>query len=360
MENDRNQFGGVLSESELRVLQKAAAGYKNKEIAKSENYSPDWIDKLLSRSAECGGLYYKIGVKNRAEAVRWYSDTLALDKGKAHIAQDIEFINKVRLRGDPKSAIEMCDKTLELIEQNLTTFDYQNVSRASYRRDFEEMRARVEYQKSVAFAESSLPSAIQPVMHGIASSIMSIAQAYKSLELMGLAHYVAGDGHYILGRYQQSIIDLSMGFESAKDCSFKLSFLRTSALNLACLGDAVGFVAKANQMTDLIEAGHCSDLTVVCAAYEGIARGRNQLDLPNAIDAVRSGEKVYSQICATDRAPLRSVQLTRTATEIYCKAEPRNHALIEQSAQDCIQLASKFGYPRYVSQVEKLLQRYLN
>jgi DNA-binding CsgD family transcriptional regulator len=62
-----------LTPRELTILHLVAHGYTNREISSAIGLSEKSVEHMMGRTDTLRAIYAKIGVKNRAEAVAWYT-----------------------------------------------------------------------------------------------------------------------------------------------------------------------------------------------------------------------------------------------------------------------------------------------
>lgn len=343
-----------LTPREHLLLELAAEGLTTREIARKLSLAEKTVEHHFSDKDPARGLYSKLGVRNRAQAIAWYRDTrLTYDLLRRNSHDTLQKICQARLNGQSVLAGQWAATLFAELRLEIDAKYWLSTSQVS---ELRQMLALALWEQLVVYCETLMPEHIGAATREVVHILRAIGQAGQDQTILGLADYALGTAHYIEGRYAESVKVLEGALPAISNPDRRLVMLRTTALDWAYLGEKQRFITTANQARALIEQQTYSDPQFVCLALGGLGRGQGLLKLAAAFDTLGEGWQLYNTIKAKNkRLQLRYIQLARSELEVMRLLDTPDRQLLNIHSREALRLAQEYDYPRYIRQIRQHL-----
>lgn len=387
----------ILKPLEVNILKLVVGGKSNKEIANELYYSKNYIDNILSNCDDTRGIYFKIGVKNRAEATYWFVEHYDedgnvrmdfdvikpnLEEGSSEIKtfdvrslpkllDNKEIINQVkaatfsatcmRNAGYSKQAIKLINFWIKVSEDRIKgELDSTKVVREI---NYELMRALVErmacYSKIL-----DRDKIVEPMLKDHTKGLL-LAISLNDNKSRGVMHSEMAAAYYIAGEWEKAIELEYKALPFTENIpALRTEILRGLMLEYAHLDQPDDFLRIERMALKDINHGIFTTPMDISPIFDGSGRGRAILEKPNVENRLDAAEKESKKIFEQMKTkPLRSVQnfcSRLIAFKIY--KEQGLSIDVKYAAEIAYRghcLAKYFGYGRHVRDIEQM-QRYLN
>lgn len=352
-----------LSPRELEVLRLAALGLTNQVIAARLSLSTKSIEHMLGLSDPYRGIYAKIGVTKRAEAVAWYTarfgcaDDLTLGKQAANqlvevLADYADRIYAIRLAGQPAIACEMARFIAVQAQQAGDRADGSPSQSAFY-----DVYVRALVEQGTAVLETSRHTEAVSRLSPIASELRQAAKLTANRATLGLATMLLAGAHNIDKRYQ---IGWKLGRSALKlplSPDQQLRALRATTIAALYTANSVGVAWCEASTHALVEEGRFTNTEQLCETQEGVGRALGLMRMPGSDRWLEAAERSLDTI---GHLPLRHLRLIQSRFEVACSLEGNSAAHIEQLGRQGLALAEQHGYPRHRDLIIETLEEALN
>jgi DNA-binding CsgD family transcriptional regulator len=369
----------MLTEREVRVLQLVTEGRTTRQIAREIGLATKSTEHMLGSSDPYRGIYRKIGVRTRAEAVAWYlrnyghltftPTTAEVDKGtvsatsaprKDQLGADLveayeseyNWIYSVRTEGSPPLAIEFAGEAANRLRRII---DKDRHARST--RPLSRLLGLILLQAAMSYREILLPHQVLPVTAPILREVFKVARLSADGELFGFACLGFGNAYYMMEKYAPSIYWHTLGLETVREVDMRLPTLREVALDWAYLGVAEKFMEYEQNTRSLVEEGNFSKLDQVVVTLEGLARGWGVTHAgENAFRTLEETRKVYSQLREDEgeQAPLREVQIIRCELQLMERFGGLDKGRFEALTEVALAQSRQHGYKRFIQTFEHM------
>lgn len=342
----------TLTKADWRILRLVAAGLSNPQIGTRLLLSHKTVEHMLG-SSDTRGIYRKLSVKNRPQAVVWYRDLMISYHLLLPIGPEIlKWANMMRLWGFPDISLVGVPHLIDLLRREITG----RVVALDYARPLLKNLAYLLLEHLVAHYETAEPGSLSMITTTIAEEIHEIAEALNDRELFGLVDYAWGMTGYILGEYDQALEAFDRALGKITEPDYQLLALRTMALSLAYDQQQDEFLKVEQRAQRLLKLKQVENLSLICMVWEGLGRGRGLLELPGVAEGLEEGWRVYDRLAAgRPPLPLRYTQLARSGLEVMRVSPGLDRDMARQRGQRALDFAKRHGYRRYQRRLEALL-----
>lgn len=378
---------------ELLLLSLAASGFTNSEIAKKTSYSPGVVENMLGGSHPTLAIYRKIGVRNRASAIRWfllrYGETslewrgdaatqpelaaaraaeeaagagagATVDKPSSRLLVEIatspyypQEMNRLRTRGYPTKATHYALSVTKQLEQIAHTLIGTAASTSILG-----TLLLVYADQGIAYRETLPRTRIRKLTGPITKRIREIAKECSDEQMNTIADFAEADTSHTTGDYTASIHLHRKVRDRVQVVSLWVQSHRQIILGLAHQGEAEAFDEEVLNTRQRLKDGRFSE-DAECSLLEGIAGGETLLGrYEQAADTIGEAEASLDKsggVSGGKINPMRVVQLTRTKLRHLLRSSPDDKDDVTRLRARITGLEKERDSRRYISEAYRLL-----